>query len=301
MLAAADPGVRTVVLVNDFASVGVDGSLLKGRGADVVELPNGCICCSLRSDLARQLQEAIGRWAPQRVLIEPSGVADVAALLGVLERPGLKELVKRLTVHGVIEVQMQLASALILNTSDLVPATELRMIATTLRRLNPRATITPASYGLTQAPLPEPARLYAPVPPTAAAQHDDVAALRHSGSVAHDHAHADGHTRHGHDHDDAVPGLSAWSAQLDSACDPAELEEVLHAVASGRFGAIERVKGIARAGAGWVHFDVAGGRPSIAAFVPHAGEEPRVVAIGRAVDEPGLRAAFAACMAPAVA
>jgi putative photosynthetic complex assembly protein 2 len=51
-LASADPAVKSVVLVNDFASVGVDNSLLGDQGADVVELPNGCICCSLRADLA---------------------------------------------------------------------------------------------------------------------------------------------------------------------------------------------------------------------------------------------------------
>ena len=70
--------MKTVVLVNDFGELGIDGALLDGRGADVVELPNGCICCSLRKDLARQIEDTVARFAPQRLLIEPSGVANVA-------------------------------------------------------------------------------------------------------------------------------------------------------------------------------------------------------------------------------
>ncbi|HQU02637.1 MAG TPA: GTP-binding protein, partial [Acetobacteraceae bacterium] len=99
-LAMADQSVsgKTVVLVNDFSSVGIDGSLLNGQGADVVELPNGCICCSLRDDLSRQLEDTVARWAPDRVLIEPSGVADIASLIGVMQRPALQPFVRDLKV-----------------------------------------------------------------------------------------------------------------------------------------------------------------------------------------------------------
>ena len=76
-----------MVLVNDFASVGIDGSLLQGQGADVVELPNGCICCSLRKDLTQQLSTMVAKYAPERVLIEPSGVADLASLMATLNDP----------------------------------------------------------------------------------------------------------------------------------------------------------------------------------------------------------------------
>jgi G3E family GTPase len=69
-------------------------------------------------------------------------------------------------------------------------------------------------------------------------------------------------------------------------------------VLQGAYGQVERVKGITRAGDGWIRFDVAGGRSSMAAFAPDGADEAqRVVAIGRHVDEEGLRAAFAACAA----
>ena len=61
------------------------------------------------------------------------------------------------------------------------------------------------------------------------------------------------------------------------------------------FGDILRVKGLVKSGAGWLHFDVAGGRASMTAFAAGADETPRVVAIGRSINEASLHAAFAAC------
>ena len=94
-------------------------------------------------------------------------------------------------------------------------------------------------------------------------------------------------------------GYTSWSTHLRGDCDPQGLQDLLDAVARGSFGQVDRVKGIARSGSGWVHFDVAGGRPSVAAFAPHDDERPRVAAIGRTVDEVRLQAAFDACAVPA--
>ena len=55
------------------------------------------------------------------------------------------------------------------------------------------------------------------------------------------------------------------------------------------------MKGLVKSGAGWLHFDVAGGRASMTAFAAGADETPRVVAIGRSINEASLHAAFAAC------
>ena len=300
LLATSDPAVRTVVLVNDFSAVGVDGSLLSGRGADVVELPNGCICCSLRKDLAQQVKETVARWSPQRVLIEPSGVADLSVLVGVLGATDLRPCVKNLRVTAVFdagaflrdyarmpeyfEAQAAFASAFVVNKADLVSAAELRMVEDTLRALNPAASVAVATYGaVTAAARPAENAVQVPSPERVAASHH------------HDHDRPEHHV-----HADAV-GFQSWSSQLGGLCDAQGLREVLDAAAWGAFGGVERVKGIARSGAGWVRFDVAGGRSSVAAFAPGSGEEPRVVAIGTKMDEARLRAAFAACSAAASA
>ncbi len=300
----AQPG-KTVVLVNDFAAVGIDGALLSGQGADVVELPNGCICCSLKADLAKQLQGIVGRFAPDRVLIEPSGVADLASLLRVLNGQALAALVTGIDVttvldagafladfarmEGHLQAQIIPAGTVIVNKADLVSPAMLRLVAETVRSLAPDAAILPARFGQTGeaiAPLPTPVAHPARVAhPSLHLVHD----------AAHGHGHDEAHD-HGHEHD--ALGLASWSAILTGDCDADELQNVLHAVLQGTYGQVERMKGVTRAGAGWIRFDVAGGRSSMAAFAPSGADEAaRVVAIGRHVDEEGLRAALQACAA----
>ncbi len=291
---------RTVVLVNDFSSVGVDGSLLRERGADVVELPNGCICCSLKKDLAAQLKVIVAQWSPKRVLIEPSGVADLASLLGVLSQPDLKPMVRslhvttlldagaflrdyaRMTAH--FEAQARLATVLVINKTDLVTLATLGMIETTIRAINPVAQIMQSTYGIA-APLTH-------VPPAPAPRVD----VEHRHEPAVHHAHHDHHHDHDHAHDEAF-GFASWSGALEGACDPERLRDLLDDVSAGAYGQVERLKGIARAQGGWIRFDVAGGRASMAAFAPPDDEAPRVVAIGHDLEGARLQTAFEACMA----
>ncbi len=289
-LAKADPAQKTVVLVNDFSAVGVDNSLLDDQGADVVELPNGCICCSLRADLARQLKDVVARFAPDRVLIEPSGVADVASLLRIMHQPELRPLVRSLRVYTVIDAgaflrdfsrmrayfqaQATLAPVLIVNKTDLITGAELALIEETLTTINPDAVILPARYG--------------------AIKTDGVEALALSGLLAGDTPEREHEHDHRHDLEEAL-GLRSWSTALVGSFDASRLRPLLEKIAAGDFGEVDRVKGIARAGNGWVQFGVAGGRATMAAFAARDDETPRVVAIGRTVDEDGLKTAFETC------
>jgi putative photosynthetic complex assembly protein 2 len=289
LLASADPKVKTIVLVNDFGTLGIDGALLGGRGAEVIELAEGCICCSLRKDLSVQLRQIVDRWAPSRIIIEPSGVADVAALLRVLDQPELLASVRGTKVTAVIdagcfladfgrmhryfEAQARLADLIVINKVDLVALPELRMLEETLREINADAAIVPARYGKIEAgsQQEETPRERAPRPVPAAAVDEHAPAL----------------------------GFTSWSTVLGGHCQLQGLRDLLDAVSQGVYGPIERLKGIAPSGAGWVHFDVAGGRPTMAAFAANDGEKPRVMAVGRTLDGVRLKAAFEACSAGA--
>jgi putative photosynthetic complex assembly protein 2 len=291
LLASADRSTRTIVLVNDFGELGIDGSLLSGRGAEVIELPNGCICCSLKQDLARQLLDVIGRWAPQRVVIEPSGIADVADLLAVVNRPDLRQHIKNLQIctiidasnflrdyarmHDFIEAQATLATRLIINKIDITAPRELSIVETSLRALNPNATVLLARHGLAKVAGFEDC-------PSGAWHFADDHTIGHQAAAA------------GNDH--ALDFMS-WSTRLSASCHPDSLQDILNAVVRGTYGQVERVKGIARVGAGWVHFDVSGGMSTVAAFAPSQDEEQRVTAIGRMLDVRRLQAAFEACTA----
>jgi G3E family GTPase len=257
---------------------------LGGRGADVVELPNGCICCSLRTDLQRQIREVVARWSPQRLLIEPSGVAEVTSLLRVLQQPSMEEVVRDLRVYTVVdagaflqdyarmphffEAQAQLAPVLILNKADLLRPGELETIQTTLHSINPRAQIVQAVYGVVSSGAieSEPVERMVLDAEEEEQEHEVETAL----------------------------GLSSWGAALPGLYDEQALRDVLEATARGAYGDVLRMKGIAQVRRGWVHFDLAGGRTSVAAFAPSAVEQPRAMAIGPTIDGARLEVAFEA-------
>ncbi len=91
----------TVVIVNDFGRVGIDGDLLRDAGSDMVELSSGCICCTLRIDLERTLERILSDLKPKWLFIETTGVADPVA---VLEALGDKAFEGRLHLHRMVTV-----------------------------------------------------------------------------------------------------------------------------------------------------------------------------------------------------
>lgn len=126
----------TVVLVNEFGAVGIDGSLLKDSGSDVVELASGCICCTLAADLRQSLHGILKRFNPSRVLIEASGVADPVSIRTTLFGKDFSEKLKLRQIITVLDAdlwegreifgplfyhQLDLADLILLNKVDLLP------------------------------------------------------------------------------------------------------------------------------------------------------------------------------------
>jgi G3E family GTPase len=91
----------TVVIVNEFGAVGIDGSLLADAGSDVVELTSGCVCCSLQADLTLTLKKIRQQFNPGRIIIEATGVADPRAIVDVFQDV---ELQKYMAVDKIITV-----------------------------------------------------------------------------------------------------------------------------------------------------------------------------------------------------
>jgi G3E family GTPase len=81
----------TVVIVNEFGAVGIDGSLLADAGSDVVELTSGCVCCSLQADLTLTLKKIRQQFNPNRIILEATGVADPHAIVDVFQDAELQE------------------------------------------------------------------------------------------------------------------------------------------------------------------------------------------------------------------
>ena len=97
---------NSVVLVNEFGDVGIDGALLRDSGSDVIELTSGCICCTLSNDLKRSLEDIWNRFRPRRIFIESSGVSDPSAVVSALRDPLLMRSMHLDKVLTVLDVDL---------------------------------------------------------------------------------------------------------------------------------------------------------------------------------------------------
>lgn len=76
---------KTVLIENEFGEIGIDGGFLKEAGIEIKEMNSGCICCSLVGDFGTSLKEVIEKYAPDRILIEPSGVGKLSDVIKAVE------------------------------------------------------------------------------------------------------------------------------------------------------------------------------------------------------------------------
>lgn len=157
------PDEKIAVLVNEFGEIGIDGDLLGGQGADVVELPNGCICCTLNADLKNQIRFIAETYQPDRLYIEPTGVATIKNLMGILKSLSLEKYIDELRTfvildagsfweimgqnRGFVETQIEMADIVVLNKCDKIDAGEVDKITSLIKRVNPSGEIACTSYG----------------------------------------------------------------------------------------------------------------------------------------------------------
>jgi G3E family GTPase len=163
-------GERIAVIENEFGEVGVDNDLLlNGGGAEqIVEMNNGCICCTVRGDLVRILGELQARRAARpdafsRVIIETTGLADPApvaqtffiddeiaahyALDAIVTIVDARHAPAQLDAFHEAQEQVGFADRILLSKTDLVSAEEAQQLRRRLVHINPRTPITPVHFG----------------------------------------------------------------------------------------------------------------------------------------------------------
>lgn len=86
LIEEAYTGEKIVLIENEFGEIGIDGGFLKDSGVQINEMNSGCICCSLVGDFGRALEQVIGEFNPDRILIEPSGVGKLSDVILAVER-----------------------------------------------------------------------------------------------------------------------------------------------------------------------------------------------------------------------
>ena len=76
---------RVVLIENEFGEIGIDGGFLKDAGIEITEMNSGCICCSLVGDFSKALSKVFEEYAPDRVIIEPSGVGKLSDVIKAVQ------------------------------------------------------------------------------------------------------------------------------------------------------------------------------------------------------------------------
>ncbi|MFD9959476.1 GTP-binding protein [Amycolatopsis sp. NPDC058986] len=317
-------GVRVAVIVNDMSEVNIDAALVRSRTEErLVEMTNGCICCTLREDLLEEVDRLCRDGRFDHLLIESSGISEPMPVAATFSFPGEdgrpvldaarldtmvtvvdavnfgRELAggdslveRRLdqysgderTVSDLLMDQVEFADVLLLNKADLVPSDELERLVAVLRRLNPAADVLTSSFG--KVPLE---RVFG------TGRYDAARAAEAPGWVAELNG-------------DHVPeteeyGISSVVFRADRAFDPSRLWDVVaRRLDSGEFGNVLRSKG----------FFALSSRPGVTGLWSQAGSvarfEPQGVAdaprqelvfIGVDLAAPALTDALVSCLADA--
>lgn len=151
----------TAILVNEFGQIGIDGELLEGFDTPVVEMANGCICCSLQGDLIRTLRDILERIQPQRLLIEATGVADPLDVLKVLELREFQGTLEKAKVVTIVDAdfwgareyfgplfynQIKAADLVLLNKIDLQETEEVGRFLAEIREICSSCSIVPTYH-----------------------------------------------------------------------------------------------------------------------------------------------------------
>ncbi|MDO4298734.1 MAG: GTP-binding protein, partial [Lachnospiraceae bacterium] len=213
-------GQKVVLIENEFGEIGIDGGFLKDAGINITEMNSGCICCSLVGDFGKALKEVTERFAPDHIIIEPSGVGKLSdvrkAVEGAAEDAGL-------VLNGLVTVadaskvkmymknfgefynnQIEFAGTIILSRTQKMKEDKLLAAVALIQEKNPKATVITTPWDeLTGAQIMqaiEKTRSLADELMAEAAQEDEVC------PVCGGHHHDDECHEHHHDHDDECHG-----------------------------------------------------------------------------------------------
>jgi G3E family GTPase len=169
-----DHGHKIAVIENEFGEVGVDNAIIEKSDEQIVEMNNGCICCTVRGDLIRILgslkeKRDQGSLKFDRVVIETTGMADpgpVAQTFFTDEEIGnyylldsiitvvdAKHASKQLDEFHEAQEQVGFADKILMSKTDLVGTDEVDKLSQRIRKMNPRAPIKPVHFG--DAPIAE--------------------------------------------------------------------------------------------------------------------------------------------------
>ena len=148
---------KFAVIVNEVGKIGIDGQLVENQRDEIVEMSNGCVCCTVRKDLVQGIQKLLKKGCFDYILIETTGIADpgpvaqtfvnIPALQRFVQLDGIitvvdaEQILKQMDETEVATEQIAMADFVLLNKTDLVDEAHLGRVSEKIRALNPHTRI----------------------------------------------------------------------------------------------------------------------------------------------------------------
>jgi G3E family GTPase len=326
-------GLKTAVLVNEFGEIGIDNDLVVATGDDMVELSNGCICCSINGELLDAVYRILDRPEPvDYLVVETTGLADPLPVAMTFLGSDLRDATRLDSIITLVDAenfgpeilegevaraQVVYGDMLLLNKCDLVDEARLASLEQELRAIKTDARILRSVKGEVPLPLLLSVGLF---------ESDRVVAQQDHGNCDHDHGHCEHehgehahHTDHGHQHEGthshshadhhdhshadhpdhaAIEGFTSLSFAAEG---PFALRKFQNFLDNQLPEGVFRAKGIL-----WFNeserrhvFHLAGKRFSIDdSDWPSDERKNQIVLIGKNLDHAKLRQQLQACVAP---
>ena len=299
MIKEAYSGEKLVLIENEFGEIGIDGGFLQEAGIAITEMNSGCICCSLVGDFGKALEKVVAEYAPDRILIEPSGVGKLSDVIKAVQRVTNDEvkLGNFVTVADATKCKMYMknfgefynnqietANTIILSRTDGMPEAKLDACVDLIREKNHDAVIVTTPWPeLTGAQIEEAMEKKTSIALELEKMEEEAHHHHHhdddddecddpdcSCHHHHDDDDEDEHEHHHHHHHhhghDADEVFISWGEETHRKFTKAEIEHILQALEDAEtYGIILRAKGyVANAeGEKWIHFDYVPGEPDI--------------------------------------
>jgi len=152
---------KIVLIENEFGQIGIDGGFLKEAGIEITEMNSGCICCSLVGDFGTALKQVIDDYAPDRILIEPSGVGKLSDVVAAVKRVEGTEVAGTVTVIDATkckiylknfkefyENQIKYAGTIILSRTGTIKQEKLDQVIGLIKEINDHSQIITTPWDL---------------------------------------------------------------------------------------------------------------------------------------------------------
>ncbi|MEO1132364.1 MAG: GTP-binding protein [Cyanobacteria bacterium J06639_1] len=327
-------GVRTAVMVNEFGEIGIDSELIVSSEEDLVELNNGCMCCTIRDDVATSVLDLMERvdGGIDYLVVETTGLADPLPVALTFLGPDLRDLTRLDSIVTTVDAsnfapdlfssdvalsQITYGDVILLNKTDLVDETEVAKVEQRIRTIKDGARILKTQNSQAALELLLDTALFSKdaLPEEAAGEtgheHDHHEHDHHDHSHAHheDHGHAhddghahahhdEGHEHHHHDRSNHLEneGFNSLAFESDRPFDLDKFQSFLNEIPEAVF----RAKGILWFGESPDRhiFHLSGKRYTVNGEAWPEGQTPKnqIVLIGQHLDTRSLRHRLEVCL-----